>query len=146
MRLLQLGTAFPAMLLAVIAPLAYGDSILYSTLFENPTFTTGPIAGQDGWNVFGPGISSVENAFAKTGTQAVFVDGGTASQSGPYHADSSTGPLVELSADIAIFSSSTQTEWQFAGLGPALNGYLGGINILANNDIVAITAGSPVIG
>src|SRR5689334_24892731 len=90
-------------LIAALAPLAHADVVLYSTGFENPPFTTGPIAGQDGWNVFGPGISTVENTFVKTGSQAVFIDGSTASQSGPFHSDFSTGtPFVDLSADIAI--------------------------------------------
>ena len=135
------------MLLAVAAPVAYADTVLYSTGFENPPFTPGPISGQDGWNVFGPGVSTVENTFAKTGSQAVFVDGGTASQSGPYHEDDTSGtPFVDLSADIAIFTGSTQTDWQFAATGPGLLGYLGGIDVLANNQIEAITAGFPVIG
>jgi hypothetical protein len=76
----------------------------------------------------------------------VFVDGGTATQSGPYHADSSTGPLVDVSADIAIFSSTSQSEWQFGALGPGLSQFLGGIDILPNNDIIALTNGNPVIG
>jgi hypothetical protein len=122
------------------------DTVIYSTSFESPTFTTGPIAGQDGWSVYGPSSPSVEDFFADTGSQAVFVDGGAASQSGPYHTDVSTGPLIDLSADIAIFSSSTQTEWQFGALGPGLVGYLGGVDILPNNTIEALSAGSPVIG
>ena len=133
------------MLMILAGSAAYAD--IYSTSFENPPFTPGPIAGQDGWKVFGPGISTVENTFAKTGKQAVFVDGGTASQSGPYHSDSSTGPLVDLSADIAIFTSSTKSEWQFAGLGgPGLSPFLGGIDVLPNNNIIAITKNFPVLG
>jgi hypothetical protein len=142
-------TLLPVLLLGLAgaaARPAYADLVLYSTGFESPTFTTGAIAGQDGWATFGPGISTVENNFAKTGSQAVFIDGGTATQSGPYHADATTGPLVDLSADIAIFTSSTQTGWQFAGTGPGLIGYLGGIDIDANSVIHAITAGFPVIG
>jgi hypothetical protein len=144
----RLGLVFAPALLALIigGSAAHADTVLYSTSFENPPFTTGPIAGQDGWNVFGPGISSVENTFADTGSQAVFVDGGTATQSGPYHADSSTGPLVDVSADIAIFSSTSQSEWQFGALGPGLSQFLGGIDILPNNDIIALTNGNPVIG
>lgn len=128
--------------LAIPAPAA----VLYSTSFEDPPFTIGLIAGQDGWSVFGSGVSTVENALAKTGAQAVFVDGGTASQSGPYHTDTSTGPIIDLSADIAIFTSGTQSTWQFAGLGPGLAGYLGGIQILPNNNIVTITASPSVLG
>lgn len=124
----------------------WADTVIYSTSFESPTFTTGPIAGQDGWSVYGPSSPSVESFFADTGSQAVFVDGGTASQSGPYHTDVSTGPLIDLSADIAIFTSSTQTEWQFGALGPGLVGYLGGVDILPNGTIAAISAGSSDIG
>src|SRR5580704_10407988 len=127
-----------ALMATIAVPAAFADTVLYSTSFENPPFTTGRIAGQDGWNVFGPGISTVENSFAKSGSQAVFVDGGTASQSGPYHSDFSTGPLVDLSADIAIFSSTTQSKWQFAGLGSGLVPFLGGIDVLPDNTIVAI--------
>jgi hypothetical protein len=137
---------WPALALAALAMPAVHANTIYATSFENPPFTTGAIAGQDGWSVFGPGISTVENSFAKTGSQAVFVDGGTATQSGPFHTDVSTGPLVDLSADIAIFTSSTQSEWQFAGLGPGLIGFLGGIDILPNNLIKAITLGYPIIG
>ncbi len=133
--------------MCALAPLAHADVVLYSTGFENPPFTTGPIAGQDGWNVFGPGISTVENTFVKTGSQAVFIDGSTASQSGPFHSDFSTGtPFVDLSADIAIFSSSTQSEWQFAGLGPGLAGFLGGINVLPNDQIQLITPSFTTLG
>ena len=125
---------------------AVHSTVLYSTSFENPPFTTGAIAGQDGWSVFGPGISTVENSFARTGSQAVFVDGGTPSQSGPFHGDTSSGPLIDLSADIAIFTSSTQSEWQFAALGPGLAGFLGGIDVLPDNSIIAITSGFTPLG
>ncbi|MGD0435820.1 MAG: PEP-CTERM sorting domain-containing protein, partial [Bryobacteraceae bacterium] len=139
---------FPALVLAMVglAAPAWANTVLYSTSFESPTFTTGPLAGQDGWSGFGPSGASVESFFADTGSQAVFLDGGAASQSGPYYATTSTGPLVDLSADLAIFTSSTQTEWQFSALAPSLGGFLGGINILADNSIEAQTAGNPIIG
>lgn len=120
--------------------------VLYSTSFESPTLFNGAIAGQDGWAVYGPGLSVVENFFAKTGSQAAFVDGGTASQSGPYHTDTNIGPLIELSADIAVFTSTTQSEFQFAAVGPGLSGFLGGIDILPDNSIQAISGAFPVIG
>ncbi|MGA7241308.1 MAG: PEP-CTERM sorting domain-containing protein [Bryobacteraceae bacterium] len=148
-RLFLLTRALFPVLAVLIAgsdlPVAHA-SILYSSGFETPTFTTGPIAGQDGWNVFGPGNPIVDNFFSDTGTQAVFVDGNEASQTGPYHTDVTTGPIVDLSSDIAIFTSTTQTEWQFAGLDPTLTQFLGGIDILPDDAIVALTAGSPVIG
>jgi hypothetical protein len=140
---LHFGRAF-WVILAVAAPVASAGPIIYATGFENPPFTTGAIAGQNGWSVFGPGISSVENTFAQAGSQAVFVDGGTASQSGPYHANTATG-IVDVSADIAIFTATTQTEWQFGITGPGLVGFIGGINIMANNQIQLITGSLPII-
>jgi hypothetical protein len=140
--------SFPA-LVALIAgsalPVAHAG-VIYSTSFENPPFTTGPILGQDGWNVFGPGNPLVETFFTDTGSQSVFLDGDVASQTGPYHTDVTTGPIVDLSADIAIFTAGTQTEWQFAALDPSSTQFLGGIDILPDDMIEAITAGFPVIG
>ncbi len=138
------GMALPV-LFALAVPCA-NAGVLYGTGFESPAFSPGGIAGQDGWNVFGPGPNAVEGAFAKTGSQAVFVGGSTSSQSGPYHSDSSTGPFVRLSADLAVFTSSTQSEWQFGGLGPGLVGFLGGINILPDSSIQAISGAFPTIG
>src|SRR5580704_17381765 len=81
-----------ALMATIAVPAAFADTVLYSTSFENPPFTTGPIAGQDGWNVFGPGISTVENSFADTGSQAVFVDGGTLVNPARTTATSPRGP------------------------------------------------------
>src|SRR5271155_2545438 len=116
--------AVPTVALAMVAMAApaWADTVLYSTSFESPTFTTGALAGQDGWSGFGPSGASVESFFADSGSQAVVLDGGAASQSGPYYATTTTGPLVDLSADLAIFASSTQSEWQFGALGPGLVG------------------------
>lgn len=127
-----------------VIPAAHAG-IIYTSTFESPTFTTGPIAGQDGWSVFGSGNPTVESFFPDTGSQAVFVDGNETSQSGPYHVDVATGPIVDLSADLAIFTASTQTEWQFGGLGTSSQ-LLGGIDVFPDNTIEAITAGFPVIG
>jgi uncharacterized Zn-binding protein involved in type VI secretion len=121
-------------------------AILYSTGFESPTFAIGPVAGQDGWNVAGPGNPIVEGFFVNSGSQAVFVDGNEASGSGLYHVDVTTGPIVDLSADIAIFTASTQTEWQFGAMDPTLSQFLGGIVVFPDNTFEAITAGYPVIG
>jgi hypothetical protein len=130
-----------ALAMVAFAVPVWADTVLYSTSFENPPFTAGEsINGQNGWSVFGPGAQEVESFFADTGTQAVFVDGGAPSQTGPYLATPTTGPLVDLSADLAIFSSSTQSEWQFGALGPGLIGYLGGIDIHTNGEISALTA------
>jgi len=125
---------------------------LYSTGFENPPFTLGNLSGQDGWQassvcgLTGPATGLVENTLVQSGSQAVSVDGSVTCQSGPYHSDSSTGPLIELSAGIYIASSSSQTQWQFAGLGPGLAPFIGGVGILGTGQIVAITAGLPTVG
>jgi hypothetical protein len=134
----------PLALLLASASAARADVILYSTGFENPPFTTGTVAGQDGWNVFGPGVSTIENTFARTGSQAVLVDGSPAGQSGPFRLNTSTGPLIDLSADIAIFASSNQSVWQFAASDSVH--FLGGINIGADNSIVLDTLGFTPIG
>jgi hypothetical protein len=140
-------TALFLTIMAAIAVPAHADVILYSTGFEAPTFTVGALAGQDGWNQFGPSTATVENFFTLTGSQSVFLDGGTATQAGPWHQDPSAGtPYVDLSADIAIFTSTNQSEWQFAATGNNLTSFLGGIDITQTDQIEAITLGFPVIG
>lgn len=137
----------------LIAPLffclsASAATTLYSTGFENPPFTTGPIAGQDGWSVFGTSSAAqIENTVAQSGLQAVeVIPALAASQTGPFHTDPSAGPIVDLSAGLYIASSSNQSEWQFAGLGPGLAPFLGGIDILSNGTIDATTKGGPAVG
>jgi hypothetical protein len=125
-------------------------TVLYSTDFESPTFTTGLLAGQDGWAEF-PGASAavqVENAFAFSGTQAVDVIPALATgQDGPFRAVPTGAPIVIQSAQIWLSSSSTQSGWQYAATGPGLVGFAGGIDIdAATGAIQAITAGFPVIG
>ena len=86
-------------------------AVLYATSFENPPFTVGPIAGQDGWAEFpGSGAAFVENSFALTGTQAVDVIPALATgQNGPYKTVNTLAPIVEQSAEIYLASSSTQS-------------------------------------
>jgi hypothetical protein len=133
----------------IFAP-ARADTVLYSTGFESPAFTAGNVSGQDGWSTYQtPDASQVEAGVAKTGSQAVDVLPAlaTSNQTGPYHTNAVTGALVDLSADIYLASSSTETSWQFAGLGPGLAGYLGGIDISRNTGtITLITAGAQTVG
>ena len=123
---------------------------LYTTGFENPPFTLGNLAGQDGWAISatGPSVATtlVENTVVESGGQAVSVGGSVTDQTGPFHSNASTGPLIDLAADIRLKSSTTQNAWQFAGLGPSLTQFLGGIDILANGNVEVITAGFPVVG
>jgi hypothetical protein len=130
----------------IASPVSAG--VLYSTSFENPPFTVGAIAGQDGWSEFpGSGAAFVENSFALTGTQAVDVIPALATgQNGPFKTVNTPAPIVIQSAEIFLASSSVQSAWQYAAVGAGLIGYAGGIDIDANNTIHAITAGFPVIG
>jgi hypothetical protein len=121
--------------------------VIYQTGFENPPFTPGPIAGQDGWSEFGSAAVNVENAVAASGSQAVAVDGAsTTSQSGPFKSSPTAASKIVLSGDIKLTSSADQGSWQFAALGPGLSPFDGGIDIGATGDVFAITAGFPTIG
>jgi hypothetical protein len=136
--------------LAVSTVPAYAD---ITTGFEPPEYTVGPLAGQNGWQVFGPAVVTVEDFMAFGGTQAVFVDGGASatSQSGPY-IGTTAGPLLDLSAEIYLASSGTETSWQFADIGAGLIGFAGGIDIYPTIDpltssIYAITgSGGDLVG
>jgi hypothetical protein len=134
-----------ALMLCVTIPAAHAG-VVYSTGFEPPTYTLGNLVGQDGWQIFGPATVLVENSVVQSGLQAVSVDGSVVSQSGPFHADVATGPLVQLSAGIYIASSSTQSEWQFSGLASGLAPFIGGINVLPGGAIQLQTPGFPIVG
>jgi hypothetical protein len=140
--------ALPAFLIALVmfvtTPAAHAG-VIYSTGFENPPFTLGNLVGQDGWTEFGSTSVDVQSNVVYAGSQAVWVDGSAVSQSGPYHSDFSTGPLVALSAYLYFSSSSTESDWQFAGLGSGLVPFIGGIDTNSSNGITLITAGGPLV-
>ncbi len=118
----------------------------YTTGFESPAYTIGPLAGQNGWLEFGGTIATVENFFAFAGSQAVFVNGGNAGgQSGPYYPNAmpDVGPLIDLSAELYIASSSSESSWQFAATGPGLVGYIGGIDLTPNTGTLTRSNSSP---
>ena len=121
---------------------------LYSTGFENPPFTTGPIAGQDGWQVFGTsGAIQIENMKADSGSQAVeAIPALDTGQTGPYHIDSTSAGMVDLSADLYIASSSNPSKWQFGGLGATLTPFLGGMDVYPDGTIHTISTGYPMVG
>ena len=114
-------------ILAIGSVLPACAGVLYSTGFESPTFTTGPIAGQNGWAVF-PGPTSavqVESGVAESGSQAVEIIPSLAvGQTGPNYAITDADSVVELSAYIFLASSSTQSGWQFSATGAGLDGYI----------------------
>ncbi len=120
----------------------------YSTSFEAPDFTLGLLAGQGGWSEYPASANVVEvgNALTLSGTQALTIlPVFAAGQVGAYYTDNTSGSLVVQSADIYLYSSSTQSEWQFAALGSGLVGFAGGIGIRADDSIVLITAGIPAL-
>ncbi len=136
--------------LALASVLPAVAETVYSTGFESPTFTPGTIQGQNGWAVFGttPSAAQVENTFAQSGSQALSVLPALAipNQTGPYYGVSTTASIVEMSADIYLASSSNRSAWQFAATGPALTGFIGGINIQSSGAIDLITSGETYVG
>jgi hypothetical protein len=116
---------------------------IYFTGFENPPFTLGPINGQAGWFVFSAsGQTSdpvIENTLVESGLQAVSVDGFVTGQTGPVWAPNLTLPVLDMSADVFLGSSSSQSAWQFASIGLNGLGFAGGIDVHSDNSIVAIT-------
>jgi hypothetical protein len=133
-----------ALILSLAVPTYAGA--LYSTGFESPTFTTGEIAGQNGWAVFGPSAAAqVESGVAESGSQAVEVLPSLASgQTGPYYSLSTSATEIEMSAYIYLASSSNQSIWQFAATGPGLNGFIGGVDIQSTGAIDLIGPGTDV--
>ena len=127
---------------------AYAGTVLYTTGFESPTFTTGTISGQNGWAVFGTSSAAqVESGVAQSGSQAVEILPSLATgQTGPYYALSTAASEVELSAYIYLASSSTQSAWQFAALGPGLAGFIGGVDISDTGTINLISGSDPAVG
>src|SRR5258708_3667133 len=135
--------------LSISAVSMYGG-VVFSTGFEAPTYSICSVIGQDGWSGFNPSASfaNVETAQVKSGSQAVELGAFPSStvQTGIFHSDSPAGPQIELSADIYLFSSSTQNKWQFAGLGAGLAPFIGGIDVAADNTLFMITSGFTVVG
>jgi hypothetical protein len=123
--------------------------VLYATGFEEPSFVPGPIDGQSGWFVFSASgeISApvIETTVVNTGAQAVGVPGSVSGQTGSVFAPNFTSPVVDLSTDIFLASSSGESTWQFATTGANDTGYAGGIDINGTS-IVAISSGFPVVG
>jgi hypothetical protein len=125
---------------------------IYQTGFENPPFTVGPIAGQDGWDVFSgggtPNAVTIQNAVSVEGSQAVEIDRSVASgQTGPFRADQSPASdnIVTMQVEAMLTSSTMQSWWQFGGLSAAPGlPFIGGFNPLPDGTIQIITAGFPV--
>lgn len=139
-----------AIVIAAACALPASAAIPYFTGFEAPTFTPGAIAGQGGWQVFSasgqPGLATVENSVALTGTQAVAVDGSANGQTGPYYAmNLAASGVIVVSADIMLTTPTGGSFWQFGVTGPGLSQFAGGINIIGNT-IQAISGNFSTIG
>jgi hypothetical protein len=137
-------TSLAATAAVLFAASAAQATVIYRTGFEAPEYTTGALAGQNGWKVFGTGAAvTVDSAAPISGGQSAKVTGSlVAGQTGPWHTDPSLIPQVTLSADILLTSASGQRAWQFAALGPGLIGFAGGVNFSSGGGIFAITASS----
>lgn len=137
-----------ACLVAGSASSAYADTVLYSTGFENPPFTPGPVAGQDGWAAYGnSSASQIEDTVADSGSQALAVIPALgAGQTGAYYGLTTSDSLIEITADLMIDSSTNQSEWQFAGMGPGLFPFVGGFDVTSTGQIDLMTAGKPDVG
>jgi hypothetical protein len=85
--------------------------VIYATGFEPPSFTVGPINGQSGWFVFSASGQVndpvIETTLVKSGLQAVSVDGSVTGQTGPVYSPNLVDPILTLSADIYLGSSSS---------------------------------------
>ncbi|HUK07187.1 MAG TPA: hypothetical protein VLX09_04890 [Stellaceae bacterium] len=81
--------------------------VVYSTGFEPPTYTTGALAGQDGWFAgSGTDIGMVETTTVLAGMQAVEFDAtGVSGQHFDGHAVPSSGTYMQVTDE--FFESST---------------------------------------
>jgi hypothetical protein len=129
------------------------STILYSTGFESPTYSLGPLAGKDSWSVLRTSAAvNVQSTVVASGSQAVVVDAAIAmDQTGPHHVavSSTSDTYVLMEADVRLTRSSDMTAWQFAGLScDDLNEqscqFIGGFNVLADGRLQIITAGFPL--
>src|SRR6185436_10260753 len=120
-------------------------SVIFQTDFEAPAYTTGGLAGQNGWAVFNnPAAVTVDDVTPIDGLQSAKVTGALApGQTGPYHSDASGASKVSVSADILLTNGDLRRGWQFSAIGAGLIGFTGGIDIGDNGDIVAISGSFP---
>jgi hypothetical protein len=136
--------AFAAAAAALASASPSFATVLYSTGFESPGFSTGAIAGQNGWLLFGGSTSVIENSFAFAGSQALEVSGVTSPQSGPWRSFGAFSPTVPITVSAEIYV--TEGNWQFAVLGPGLSQFAGGFDFTAGAGVQSISTGYPTIG
>jgi hypothetical protein len=127
---------------------------VYESNFENPLYTLGPLAGQDGW--FGSAVPGVETSLAFAGSQAVSwansAPSATFSHSLTY--DSTLDPLKTVVFDVEFQSTTSGTPSNWGVMAVVGNGgYIGQVflsptgrarmNVTSGNiGDVAVTAGT----
>lgn len=97
---------------AALAPAQ--STIIYQTGFEPPTFSTGPLNGQNNWQAIGPASSAViETAVVKTGLQAVQVSPSAASLDGASRAAAynAANEILTFSVDANLSATGTPSFW-----------------------------------
>jgi hypothetical protein len=129
-------------------------STLFQTGFEPPTYTLGPLSGQDSWVPFGvlSGSSVVENTVTNGGAQAVSIDSTTGEQivgrPVAFSPGNGAGSVLKMKIDMLLSTTGGQSlDWvPLAAL--ASNGLLGAILVTGTTaavDIAGVTAGSVTI-
>jgi len=102
-----------AMTFLLFAAAAAGQS-LYQTGFEAPTFSVGPINGQDSWN--GSPTVVVENTLTNGGAQAVSITPAglaslLASRSMSSYSVATNGNLVNIKIDMFVSATGSASNW-----------------------------------
>jgi hypothetical protein len=99
-------------------------SLLFSTGFESPTYTSGPLAGQDGWlqDIGATSAITVQMGTVKSGTQAVQIDAtGQPDYTRAYRFDnydtalSGNDPIIDLSGSFLLGATGTPSIFRFGG-------------------------------
>ncbi len=96
--------AFLSGLALATAPEWASADVLFSTSYEEPTYSVGPLDGQDGWVAPFFGVAEVTSNFSRSGSQAVEFDGINefAQQFGPF---STSEPVVVVRQAVYIDGS-----------------------------------------
>lgn len=108
-----IGVALAAVAIAAGAPVRAAQTV-YSTGFESPAYSAGPLAGQNGW--FGAANAFVQTSTVESGSQAVSVAPGAAGQyvtfqPVSYNSVGNPNQLVTISTDFE-FSPGPNVDWE----------------------------------
>lgn len=140
-----LARAVGAVTLIFAAPLVFAANI-YSTGFEPPTYATGSVIGQNGWeSTYGPTAASVETSVVQSGTQAVqfFANTNTVlGQTDLGHSDSfdATNDIVTVNTSFRISSSTSESYWGI-GASQTDDSYDGGLALYPGGLIYVFGSG-----